>query len=73
MRRDSGKLVGVFDHNFDGFYTPVPTDVPSGGRWPWAVAAVGVAVIVAGGVAFSSSGPYDSGTLTESTLMVGSG
>jgi hypothetical protein len=43
----------VFDHTFDGFYTPAPADVPSGGRWPWAVAAVGVAVIVAGGVAFS--------------------
>jgi len=28
--------------------------VHSGDRWPWAVAALGVAVIVAGGLAFSS-------------------
>jgi hypothetical protein len=44
----------MFDDTSDGCYTPGPADVHSGDRWPWAVAALGVAVIVAGGLAFSS-------------------
>ena len=38
----------------DGFYTPAPADVPRDSRWPWVGVAVGVAVIIAGGVVFSS-------------------
>jgi hypothetical protein len=41
------------DTAFDGFYTPAPADVPRDGRWPWIVLAAGVAIIIAGAVAFS--------------------
>jgi hypothetical protein len=38
----------------DGFYTPDPADVPRHSRWPWVIVALGVGVIVVGGVVFSS-------------------
>jgi hypothetical protein len=57
----------------DGFYTPAPDDVPRHSRWPWVIVAVGAAVIVVGGVAFSGGAADSPQDRTGSTRVAGSG
>jgi hypothetical protein len=48
------------DTAFDGFYTPVPADVPRDSRWPWLVVAGGLAIVISGAMVFSD-GAADGG------------
>jgi hypothetical protein len=58
---------------FDGFFTPVPDDVPRHSRWPWVIVAVGAAVIVVGGIAFSGGAADSPQDRTGPTRVAGSG
>jgi hypothetical protein len=57
----------------DGFFTPAPDDVPRHSRWPWVIVAVGAAVIVVGGVAFSGAAADPPQDRTAPTRAAGSG